>query len=642
MQDAYYAQIVVGVVLVCIGLFVLVHGPTRRSNQLFCFFIWGLGAWSILLSLLLLTGNFWYSQFVVYCDFPIFGGLFLFSSVYPDRKELPRYALLGSLPLLAVIAFSSTGAYIKSMERGRDGAWHPINGPYVWVFATATVVYLCVSLALFVRHYLRAQGRERTQLSYLLLGVGVSAAATALGDALLPAFGIFSYILLGPSAAIVMATAAAYAIVRHQLLDIRVVIQRGLIYSALLALVVSSYSVILSMLAMFFQDDPDRMFSSAVATTLIGILTVPRLEKQFRKITDTIFFKDTYDYAQALRTLTECLYASIDINELIYQCEHHLTRILRAEKVSMVQGSEVALGAVLSIPIMSEDQVVGNIFLGAKRSGDDYTVQDKHLLETFALQASTALARATLYEQVKEHAAELEDKVEQRTQELKQLQEDQRHLMLDISHNLQTPLTVLQTKLETLKATTPEDPGIRALEVSISELSVFINDFLRLARLENSAEEPHINVDFSALLSDLLEEVDIIAADRGIRLESTLAADVHVKGDANKLREAVVGLLSNSIKYMRDDGERTISVSLAKDGGTALLTITDTGIGIAPGDLPHIFDRFWRAKGSEHISGSGLGLALARHIAERHGGSLEADSVWGQSTTLLMRLPLIS
>ncbi len=231
-----------------------------------------------------------------------------------------------------------------------------------------------------------------------------------------------------------------------------------------------------------------------------------------------------------------------------------------------------------------------------------------------------------------------------RTSELQRLQEQQKQLMLDISHSLQTPLAVFQNKLDLLKTTAPDDTTICMFENSLRELSVFISDLLRLARLEHSSINELVLTpfDLSAETEELLDEIRIIAADRSVHVEADIVPGIYIRGNSAKIRGIILGLASNSIKYMRTVRTGLITFSLYTEPGWVVLSVKDNGIGIAAHDLPHIFDRFWRAQGVEHAPGSGLGLALAKHIVERHGGTLTAASELGVGTTLTVRIPCIS
>jgi signal transduction histidine kinase len=623
-----------------IGLCVFIRARRDLVRQLFFFFCAGLGVWGISLGLLLITRAFVFNQFIFYAGFPIFCGLFLFVLAYPHERSLPLWSYAATAPGAIIASLAYFDVFVCGFNVDGDGSLSPINGPLMPLFSLMCAVYFLASMYLFFNHFKKSRGTDRLRMWYLLAGLLLSSGSIVLFDILLPAFGIFSLIALGPLSLVAFSGLIAYAIMRHQLMDIRIVLQRGLVYSILVMLIVGCYLMLLALASKTFGETIDTVLSIGLLTTVIGVSTAPRIERYFRRLTDHIFFKDTYDYAEALHQLSECLSSTLEVNDLTSHCEVALQNILKSERVSILPAGSSTFGAVLTLPIVLEGMVIGTISLGEKRSGDPYSREDKQLLYTFSLQAATAFGRAMLYARVSEHAQELEVRVFERTQELQAMQENQRQLMLDISHNLQTPLAVFQTKLEQLKLSSPHDEALHSLEYSLDELSVFISDFLRLARMEQQAGDAFVSLDLSALVEGLLEELEIIAADQNITITSTVTPHIHVLGDEARLREVIQSLASNSIKYMRDKGPRLIHVSLTCEDGAALLSVQDSGVGISADDVPHIFNRFWRAKQVDDVAGSGLGLSLAKHIVERHGGTISAQSELGHGTTISIRLPL--
>jgi heavy metal sensor kinase len=214
-----------------------------------------------------------------------------------------------------------------------------------------------------------------------------------------------------------------------------------------------------------------------------------------------------------------------------------------------------------------------------------------------------------------------------------------------ISHELRTPLTALrgETEVALLEAHSVEDYR-RLLSSQLEEfdkLSRMINDLLVLANAEAGeirwAEQ---NVDLSVLAASLAEQLEPVAAAKDIELDAAAAPDIHVCGDARWLERVVLNLLDNAIKFTPSGGH--IRLSVASENGYAALRVADTGMGIPPEDIPHIFDRFYRAEPSrsKRIPGVGLGLALARWIVEKHRGRIAVESQPGQGTCFTVFLPL--
>jgi signal transduction histidine kinase len=149
-------------------------------------------------------------------------------------------------------------------------------------------------------------------------------------------------------------------------------------------------------------------------------------------------------------------------------------------------------------------------------------------------------------------------------------------------------------------------------------------------------------VPLTRAVQDAVDTIRVAAAAKRITIETDLAAGVMVEGDANRLRQVAWNLVSNAIKFTPDGGR--IDVALHDDGDTAELSVRDTGIGIDPAFLPHLFEPFRQADASStrEFGGLGLGLAIARQLVELHGGSIAAESGGvGKGTRIIVRVPSV-
>lgn len=222
-----------------------------------------------------------------------------------------------------------------------------------------------------------------------------------------------------------------------------------------------------------------------------------------------------------------------------------------------------------------------------------------------------------------------------------------RRFTADASHELKTPMMVLRAGVERA-LTHPRTPGeiLPALDETLEEINrmaELVESLLTLARADEGrtplAVEP---TDLRALLDDVAETAGILGEEAGLRVET--AAPEHpvmVDVDAGRIREMLLNLVTNAIKYTPAGGE--VQLGLAEHGPDVVLQVRDTGIGIAAGDLPHIFDRFWRADPARSRTGerpgTGLGLAITKWIAEAHGGSITVQSRPGRGTIFTITLP---
>jgi two-component system OmpR family sensor kinase len=218
----------------------------------------------------------------------------------------------------------------------------------------------------------------------------------------------------------------------------------------------------------------------------------------------------------------------------------------------------------------------------------------------------------------------------------------QQRFVSDASHELRAPLTVLQANLELLRrapglAPPERDQALAEAHVESERLARLVADLLALARADAGLQLRREPVELDRVLMDVLGHARHLA--HGQRLEVGELEPIEVMGDADRLKQLILILVDNAIKYTPGAGR--VALSLRRDVSTACLTVRDTGIGIAAEALPHVFERFYRADParSRDPGGTGLGLSIARWIATQHGGTIEIESVPARGTTVVVVLP---
>ncbi len=217
----------------------------------------------------------------------------------------------------------------------------------------------------------------------------------------------------------------------------------------------------------------------------------------------------------------------------------------------------------------------------------------------------------------------------------------------DASHELKTPLMVLRAGVERALVHPGTPPEIlQSLDetlAQINQMSEMVESLLTLARADEGRAPLAVEeADLRDLLGDVAETAGILGEGAGISVTSNMpATPVHLAVDQHRIREMLLNLVTNAIKYTPKGG--TIALSLSEQEDAVVFTVRDTGVGIAPGDLPHIFERFWRADPARSRTGdrpgTGLGLAITKWIAEAHGGSITVQSRPARGTLFTVRLP---
>ncbi|MBA3554754.1 MAG: HAMP domain-containing protein [Gemmatimonadales bacterium] len=217
----------------------------------------------------------------------------------------------------------------------------------------------------------------------------------------------------------------------------------------------------------------------------------------------------------------------------------------------------------------------------------------------------------------------------------------------DASHELKTPLMVLRAGVERALI----HPGIPAeilqsldeTLAQINQMSEMVENLLTLARADEGRAPLAVEEsDLRELLGDVAETAEMLGETAGIGVTTDMPdAPVRLAVDLHRVREMLLNLVTNAIKYTPQGG--TVALTLGEDEEAVMFTVRDSGIGIAPGDLPHIFERFWRADPARSRTGdrpgTGLGLAITKWIAEAHGGSITVQSRAGRGTVFTVRLP---
>ena len=226
---------------------------------------------------------------------------------------------------------------------------------------------------------------------------------------------------------------------------------------------------------------------------------------------------------------------------------------------------------------------------------------------------------------------------------LENLFNTQRRFLADVGHELRTPLTVIKGNVDLMRRIgTMDEETLDSIESEVGRLTRLVGDLLLLAQAE-SGKLPLDRrlVELDTLLLEAMQQMRVLARDR-MQMKLGEIDQVLVCGDSDRLKQVLVNLIGNAIKYTPAGGE--VVMSLGKVDGRARLTVTDNGPGIPQEDLPHIFERFYRGEKSRtrqrEGKGFGLGLSIAYWIVRNHGGQIEVDSRTGQGTTFCVWLPL--
>jgi two-component system phosphate regulon sensor histidine kinase PhoR len=231
--------------------------------------------------------------------------------------------------------------------------------------------------------------------------------------------------------------------------------------------------------------------------------------------------------------------------------------------------------------------------------------------------------------------------------QLKQIDEIRKDFVANVSHELRTPLSILSGYIETLRDN-PKVPVnelariLGVMERHSKRLGLIVEDLLTLTQLESGTPNLQLSdVNVDGLVRGVVRDWEKKFGDKNLSVVVDLAPDIPViRADEMRLQEVLYNLLDNAVKYSRQGAE--IRLRARRLDGRLTLTVSDSGIGIGKEDLPRIFERFYRvdkARSSE-LGGTGLGLSIVKHIAQLHGGRVEAESELGRGTIIRIVLPV--
>lgn len=229
--------------------------------------------------------------------------------------------------------------------------------------------------------------------------------------------------------------------------------------------------------------------------------------------------------------------------------------------------------------------------------------------------------------------------------EVRNLQSVRREFIANVSHELKTPLASIKAIVETLQDGALEEKEVARdflskIDNEVNSMIEMVNDLLELSRIEMGKAELKLElVNLNALIRETIIRLQPLAERKQITVTSEPALGLPpIVADKGMVGEVVTNILQNAIKFTPAGGRVRVFTRL--EGDNTVVSISDTGIGIGPDDMPHIFERFYKADKARHSEGSGLGLSIARHIIQVHGGRIWVESELGKGATFSFTLPL--
>jgi signal transduction histidine kinase len=287
------------------------------------------------------------------------------------------------------------------------------------------------------------------------------------------------------------------------------------------------------------------------------------------------------------------------------------------------------------VPLIREDHLIGALTMNRKTPGE-FQAETIDLLQTFATQSALAIQNARLFREIEIKSRELEAASRHKSE-----------FLANMSHELRTPLNAIIGFSEVLsermfgELNEKQEEYLKDIHASGQHLLSLINDILDLSKIEAGKMELELSdCDLPMTIDNALMLVRERAARRGIELQRAVDERIgQIQADERKLRQVLLNLLSNAIKFTPEGGR--IDVQARQVDGSIEVSVTDTGVGIAPEDREAVFEEFRQVgTADKKVEGTGLGLALSRKFIELHGGKIWVKSQLGQGSTFTFTVPV--
>ncbi len=681
-----------------LGLLVLAKNYKNHINISFFTFIFSLICWTLINYFSNQATGFSHALFlnklIFYVTPYIAFSLLYFSLVFPRyifQKNL-TVMLLFSLSLVLIsnilTAANLTITNITFLPNGGTGV---VFGPGIIFYSLLMVSFMIASTTILIKKFLQSKGYDRSQLQYLLFGIIIMMIIATITNLAIPIlFNRFEVSNYGPFSSIAVIGFTSYAILRHRLLDIRLVVARTVAYTLLLTILSVIYTgaiFVISISWLGAQVPKTQIIINAALALFIAITTQP-LKNLLEKITFRVFYKGTYNTADLISQLTNIMASSIqlevvtkktlhellntihirggmfiifdkdrlypaiaenyedkkyDVDTVKKLGEHKRVVILQEENNEEIKQIMRELDAAIALPLFISKEIHGILLLKDKKSGDMYSDQDIKVLEIFGPSISVAVENAKSYEEIRRFNITLRDEVEKATKDLKAANDRLKELdkLKDefvslASHELRTPMTIIKNYLWMLGNDTKKPLKGKQKEyidqayASTNRLINLVNDMLNVSRIESGRFTLNpAKIQVADLAEETVAEILPRAKELGINLSVKQNGTIPlVNADPERIKQVLINLIGNSLKFTPEKG--SITLSFENDTNSAIIHVTDTGKGIRKEDLPKLFQKF-SIVGNEYLrklnsQGTGLGLYLSKAIVTLHKGKIWVKS----------------
>lgn len=629
---------------------------------------------------------------------------FLLAHTLPSPKLTMRPARLRILTytaLLVMIVAISPFGFTKVNIHGSDV--QAVPGPGLALFMAFAVSLSIGAVYVLLKKLRQARGHEKEQYRYVVLGLSIML-SLLIGTVLIPVafFGNSSFVPLIPLYTSAFLGLTTVAIVKHKLFDVRAVIARSAAYLLTVTAFVAIYTAAAIAISYLVFNDGQLNTTRHLTYIVLALVFTPTvywLKRLFDKVTNRLFFQDAYDAQALLDELSNILVGNIELDKLLSSSSEVLINYLKLTGASFVllEGHQpklyhhskagLALDKDKLKPLLAEPKLkrhtvmlahdlaggndemetslrnqniavivrlsthlapIGYLFLGDKKSGNVFSVQDTKLLTIIAEELALAIQNSLHFEEIKNFNITLQEKIQaatlqlrQTNEKLKALDETKDEFISMASHQLRTPLTSVKGYLSMVlegdagKISANQRKLLDQAFISSQRMVYLIADLLNVSRLRTGkfVIEP-VPTNLAEAVQGEVEQLVETAKGRGLELTYDKPKEFPtLMLDETKLRQVIMNFTDNAIYYTPSGGH--IRVELKDVGESVEFTVTDDGIGVPKHEQHNLFNKFYRAGNARKArpDGTGLGLFMAKKVIIAQGGTLIFKTQEGKGST---------
>lgn len=547
------------------------------------------------------------------------------------------------------------------------------NQSALLVYGAALLFFFAASVTVLVKSYISSIGIDRERIRLIVFGLSGAMVLGVFFNLILPLFGIYDYVQLGPVATLILVGASAFAIIYHGLFDIKVVVARLLSYIFAVLLIAGLYVVVVFNFVSLLFPEGSVTSGEGLLYTLFAVgaaITFQPIKNFFDKVTDRVFFRGSYDLRTTLDEIGHIIVTSRDMDQLLSKSMNVLSEalrptyvmvILKEENVKKQQyvvgekievGSEVvdllahkvgtlllldskdgvnmklkdamsAIDARVVAPLKTSQGSLGILIIGGKRSGDAYNPKDSNLLSVSVDEIAIGVQNALRFEEIQNFNETLQEKVDSATHRLqranarlRQLDATKDEFVSMASHQLRTPLTSIKGYLSMVlegdagKLNPTQEKLLHEAFTSSERMVRLIGDFLNVSRLRTGR---FVLEKGKVNLADLVEgevaQLESSATTRGLKLIYEKPENFPIMDLDKNKIQQVVMNFIDNALFYSKSGGK-VRIELLKKQNEVILKVKDSGIGVPAHEKRRIFTKFYRASNARKQRPDGTGIGL--------------------------------